>query len=753
MLRNTIFLSLCFMAILLVASCTNSTSPNLEESLDLFAGLEVIPEAQQTNVTINRGTNATDGYFTIQIDNIDATPLLAHGVHEAWCLEWQKNLRSNGDVHQEVKWFSTGNNEKWKPLNYLFSIRQELQADDPDLTFRDIQAVVWVLAGEMGIAPEFDVLNLPVGRIPSRLRNGSELAIDREKVAGIARRVMEEAPEATGLASGVVAQTASDQQDTYTPPSTFRLADNGVTIVCPTAVIGSTGMVNGVTYEAVDNALLRTRRDEGADLTVLCTTPVTDMSNLFKNKADFNQPIGGWDTGNVTIMEEMFYFAESFNQDIGNWNTGNVINMSLMFASAFAFDQDLGSWQTGNVTNMSGMFAGEQGNNQIPTIFNQDIGRWNTANVTNMLGMFLLNHEFNQDIGGWQTGKVTNMSGMFALALAFNQDIGSWQTEKVTDMSVMFLEAASFNQPIDNWDTGNVTTMSSMFAGASSFNQDVSGWCVEVIPSMPSSFDEDATAWTLPNSRPRWGSSCNTDGAFITTWDTSLDSGNAIFLNLRDANVSIHWGDGTPVESVSGTGPFFHNYANEGIYTVTVTGSAVGYRSSIGLSRNLVAVNAWGDLGFTDLRSAFFDNNNLTYVPNTSEGIEGVTNMSRMFFLAVKFNSPIGNWNTSAVTSMDGMFQQAYLFNQDIGNWNTENVELMSQMFDQAIAFNQDISNWNTGNVENMDIMFSFARSFNQDLSSWCVEKITTDPIEFDESATAWTLPNSRPNWGAACTP
>ena len=61
MFRNTIFLSLCFLAILLVASCTNSTSPNLEECLDLFAGLEVIPEAQRTNVTIDRGTNATDG--------------------------------------------------------------------------------------------------------------------------------------------------------------------------------------------------------------------------------------------------------------------------------------------------------------------------------------------------------------------------------------------------------------------------------------------------------------------------------------------------------------------------------------------------------------------------------------------------------------------------------------------------------------------------------------------------------------------
>ena len=209
----------CAAAIFLFVSCQDNVSPNLEESLDLFAGLEVIPEAQQTNVTINKGTNATDGYFTIQVDNIDETPLLAPGVHEAWCLEWNKNLRSNGDVHQDVKWFSTGDNDTWKPLNYLFSIRQELQANDPDLTFRDIQAVVWVLAGEMGIAPTFDVLNLPADRIPARLRNGSELAIDREKVATIAKRVMQEAPTATGVPAGTVAQTAADQQDTYTPPA------------------------------------------------------------------------------------------------------------------------------------------------------------------------------------------------------------------------------------------------------------------------------------------------------------------------------------------------------------------------------------------------------------------------------------------------------------------------------------------------------------------------------------------------------
>jgi hypothetical protein len=210
--------ALCIAAALFLSACQDTISPNLEDSLDLFAGLEAITEAQQTNVTINKGTAATDGYFTIQIDNIDDTPLLAPGVHEAWCLEWNKNLRSNGDVHQGVKWFSTGDNDTWKPLNYLFSIRGELQASDPDLTFRDLQAVVWVLAGEMGIAPAFDVLNLPAERIPARLRAGDELAIDREKVASIARRVMSEAPEAIGIPVGTVAQTAEDEQDIYTPP-------------------------------------------------------------------------------------------------------------------------------------------------------------------------------------------------------------------------------------------------------------------------------------------------------------------------------------------------------------------------------------------------------------------------------------------------------------------------------------------------------------------------------------------------------
>src|SRR6056297_3593831 len=156
--------------IMLLVSCTDSTGPNIEESLELYSGLETIEDASNSVVTINKGSELTrDGYFTISVDNIKSNPLLPAGQHEAWCLEWNKSLRSSGDVHSGVNWFSSGSNDKWKPLNYFFSIRKDLQKNDPTLTFREIQAVVWVLAGEMGIAPKFDVMSLPVNQLPDRL--------------------------------------------------------------------------------------------------------------------------------------------------------------------------------------------------------------------------------------------------------------------------------------------------------------------------------------------------------------------------------------------------------------------------------------------------------------------------------------------------------------------------------------------------------------------------------------------------------
>ena len=141
----------------------------------------------------------------------------------------------------------------------------------------------------------------------------------------------------------------------------FYLDENGVTIKCENCQPGDTGTVNGILYEAVDRELLVQRRDEGADLTILCTSLVTEMDSLFFEMEDFNQDIGNWDVSNVTNMSGMFgvdkehlidYGSISFNQDIGSWDVSNVTDMSGMFRGSL-FNQDISSWDVSIVTNMS----------------------------------------------------------------------------------------------------------------------------------------------------------------------------------------------------------------------------------------------------------------------------------------------------------------------------------------------------------------------------------------------------------------
>ena len=225
---------------------------------------------------------------------------------------------------------------------------------------------------------------------------------------------------------------------------------------------------------------------------------VTNMSGMFFEASSFNQDIGGWDVSNVTNMSYMFRKASTFNQDIGSWDVSSVTSMYSMFYDASSFNQDIGGWDVSSVTNMGYMFF-------EASSFNQSIGNWDVSNVTNMLLMFRSASSFNQDIGSWDVSNVTDISGMFFLAVSFNQDIGLWDVSSVTSLWGMFYGVSDFNQDIGCWDVSSVTNMGYMFRNASSFNQDLSGWCVENITEKPSLFDLDATAWTLENSRPIWG--------------------------------------------------------------------------------------------------------------------------------------------------------------------------------------------------------------------------------------------------------
>jgi surface protein len=346
----------------------------------------------------------------------------------------------------------------------------------------------------------------------------------------------------------------------------FFIDDKGI-CYCPNASPGEKGNVNGIEYEAVDNISIRTRISEGADMSKICTSLVTNMADLLRN-SNFNQNISGWDVSNVTTMRRMFQLNNDFDQNIENWNVSKVTNMYEMFSGA-TFNQNLNSWDVSNVTNMEFMFAGSNFNRPLNnwnvknvtsmrsmfalSDFNHPIGDWNVSNVTNMADMFYRASRFNQPLQQWNVSNVRNMSGMFAesafnqplgtwnvsnvenmgdmfLSCPFNQPIGDWKVSQVYEMSYMFMNSP-FNQPIDNWDVSRVMDMSNMFNNANFnqniskwnvgnvelmnrmffnnrvFNQDLSGWCVEWISSPPTNFDGNASAWTLP--RPVWGTCPN----------------------------------------------------------------------------------------------------------------------------------------------------------------------------------------------------------------------------------------------------
>ena len=94
----------------------------------------------------------------------------------------------------------------------------------------------------------------------------------------------------------------------------FSRNANGVTIECPLANVGDTGVVDGVTYTAVDRSSLITKIAAG-QASECCTSLVTDM-NLIFNSNTTNPDIRSWDISSVTNTALMFWGATNFNQDL-----------------------------------------------------------------------------------------------------------------------------------------------------------------------------------------------------------------------------------------------------------------------------------------------------------------------------------------------------------------------------------------------------------------------------------------------------
>ncbi|MFO7744306.1 MAG: BspA family leucine-rich repeat surface protein [Psychroflexus sp.] len=263
----------------------------------------------------------------------------------------------------------------------------------------------------------------------------------------------------------------------------FYLAPNGKTCMCPDADFDETGtlIIDGVekTFTKRSINLLSAYLDynpQNPEIALTCTSGITDMSNLFSQKSNFNQDISTWDVSSVTSMSGMFSIASSFNQDISAWDVSKVTDMKSMFGDASSFNQDISSWDVSGVIDMNSMFYRAS--------------------------------SFNQPLNDWDISSVSDMSFIFYGASSFNQPLHNWNTSGVTIMNYMFAATSSFNQDISTWNVSNVTSMDRMFNNATNFNQDLSGWCVEQIPDFPTNFAFGSSL--PPENYPDWGAPCET---------------------------------------------------------------------------------------------------------------------------------------------------------------------------------------------------------------------------------------------------
>ena len=571
----------------------------------------------------------------------------------------------------------------------------------------------------------------------------------------------------------------------------YRLS-NGVTITCDDAMVGDTGVVDGVTYTK------RTKNQITPDnAATTCTSGISDMSSLFSGEGAFNGDISHWDTSDVTTMNRMFRNAVIFNQDIGSWDTAQVTDMGNMFESANAFNQDIGDWETDNVMNMDNMF-------HRATYFNHDLSGWSvdnlsscipnnfahlsaliedhhpqwsacngfyeregtifcdyadvgdtgvvngvtytkrtknqitphnapttcTSGITDMSGLFLFERTFNGDISHWDTSDVTAMSNMFRHANAFNQDISRWNMENVTNTDAMLLGASVFNQDISGWNMENVMNMEAMLSGTLHFNQDISGWNTENVTNMKYVFNGTA-AFNQDISSWETGMVTNMWGMFEGATAFNQDISGWDVENV-DTMIWMFWG----AESFN---------QNLNAWCVPLQ-TSLPFNFSINSALSTANHPHWGECERFVVHS-----NDVTILCDSAEvgdtrAIDGVTYTKRTRNQITNANA--ATTCTSGITDMSSLFSGQSGFNGDISHWDTGDVTTMNRMFRNASSFNRDISSWDTRKVTDMEAMFQSALTFNHDIGDWETGNVTNmnsmfhRAMQFNQPLTWWCVTN-----------
>lgn len=177
------------------AACESTINNSFEESIAPYVELEAVEGASNTTFTIHRGdAKGMNSSFAFEVSDVSDNTIVKEGLTEGWCLEWNKPISSNGDVYQGIDNYSTYGSETWKPLNYLLSIKNRLIAEDPSITYKEIQVSIWSLIEE----PKFDLDQvLASGNMPFNMLTDGQPNFSVEKVRAITEKVRQESSSYT----------------------------------------------------------------------------------------------------------------------------------------------------------------------------------------------------------------------------------------------------------------------------------------------------------------------------------------------------------------------------------------------------------------------------------------------------------------------------------------------------------------------------------------------------------------------------
>jgi len=199
--------------LLTAMSCKKlTTETNLDDSLDPVEEVFRINGANNATIIVNR---AQDSYFSIDFSEINENNVIGNGEGEGWCIDWQKPIDSNGGVYTNIQLYSTYNVSKWKPINYLFNMMDQLKQDDPEITYLEVQVAIWVMRGN----PALNLDTVDIEDLPNRMHNNGEPTFSRERVDYILLVVesgYEDFVPAEGTRFAVIAETPADVQTVIT---------------------------------------------------------------------------------------------------------------------------------------------------------------------------------------------------------------------------------------------------------------------------------------------------------------------------------------------------------------------------------------------------------------------------------------------------------------------------------------------------------------------------------------------------------